>query len=286
MASPTPEELQAQINALQQQMNQIIGMADDDFVLPWSGEEFEELLSGAGAASVRYDTAQELSATQQAQARSNIGAASATDLSSKAPGGYGWGDSANLSFATLADFQTWFMANGAAKAARNAYAASVYIKRPINDRMLMIASGDYAATGITILLYGYLGINYQIRVDYKGVWTPIEYANPRLDAGVEYRTTERYQGKPVYAQFINLGAAPSPGTTKGTDIANAIYLSLDGTLDYSSYRQVLPLFTASGTVGLQVKNSSDTIQVQAMSGTTDYSSKNVHVLAKYVKSTD
>lgn len=118
------------------------------------------------------------------------------------------------------------------------------------------------------------------------VWeSEYEYANPPMQLGVEYRTTERYLGKPVYAQLVNMGAAPSPGTSKIINISNAIYISLEGTLDYGSYRQVLPFFMADGTLESRITNSGDAIVAQ-FRGTTDYSSQNLHVLAKYIKSTD
>lgn len=118
------------------------------------------------------------------------------------------------------------------------------------------------------------------------VWeSEYEYANPPMQLGVEYRTTERYLGKPVYAQLVNMGAAPSPGASKFINISNAIYISLEGTLDYGSYRQILPFFMADGTLEAQITNSGDAIVAQ-FRGTTDYSSKNLHVLAKYIKSTD
>lgn len=37
----------------------------------------------------------------------------------------------------------------------------------------------------------------------SGVWYPWEYENPPMQPSVEYRTTERYYGKPVYAKRIN-----------------------------------------------------------------------------------
>lgn len=40
-----------------------------------------------------------------------------------------------------------------------------------------------------------------------------EYQNPPMILGVEYRTTERYNGKPVYAQIVNCGSMPN-NTTK------------------------------------------------------------------------
>lgn len=36
-----------------------------------------------------------------------------------------------------------------------------------------------------------------------GVWKPLEWENPPMKLGVEYRTTERSEGKPVYAKRIS-----------------------------------------------------------------------------------
>ena len=41
----------------------------------------------------------------------------------------------------------------------------------------------------------------------NGAWGEWEWVNPWLDAGVEYRTTERYMGKPVYVMCANVGDA-------------------------------------------------------------------------------
>lgn len=42
-----------------------------------------------------------------------------------------------------------------------------------------------------------------------GEW---EWVNPPMVIGVEYRTTERYLGKPVYAQVVKFGALPDTTT--------------------------------------------------------------------------
>ena len=47
---------------------------------------------------------------------------------------------------------------------------------------------------------------------YAGEWQPWECENPRMELGVEYRTTERHDGKVVYAQAVYLGV-PAEGTT-------------------------------------------------------------------------
>lgn len=47
---------------------------------------------------------------------------------------------------------------------------------------------------------------HRVLVDGTGEW---EYVNPPMVLGVEYRTTERYNGAPVYAKLVNFGALPS-----------------------------------------------------------------------------
>ena len=47
------------------------------------------------------------------------------------------------------------------------------------------------------------------RVCTNGVWSPWEWVNPPMQLGVEYRTVERYNGKPVYVKAINFGALPN-----------------------------------------------------------------------------
>lgn len=45
-------------------------------------------------------------------------------------------------------------------------------------------------------------------------WSPWEYINPPMFLGVEYRTTERYLGKPVYCKLVNAGLMPSANNAK------------------------------------------------------------------------
>ncbi len=52
-------------------------------------------------------------------------------------------------------------------------------------------------------------------------WMPWEYVNPPMVEGVAYRTTERFNGKPVYAKLLNCGALPNT-TNKQIFVANNI----------------------------------------------------------------
>lgn len=46
---------------------------------------------------------------------------------------------------------------------------------------------------------------------YNGTWNPWEWINPPMLAGVEYRTTKRFENKPVYARYVDLGNLPEAG---------------------------------------------------------------------------
>lgn len=44
-----------------------------------------------------------------------------------------------------------------------------------------------------------------------GTWSEWEYVNPPMFIGVEYRTTERWQGKAVYTKLVHIGTLPAAG---------------------------------------------------------------------------
>ena len=46
----------------------------------------------------------------------------------------------------------------------------------------------------------------------SNAWQPWEWLTPPMELGVEYRTTERYLGKPVYTKVVDCGNLPN-GTT-------------------------------------------------------------------------
>ena len=51
---------------------------------------------------------------------------------------------------------------------------------------------------------------------YRMVGGVVEWFNPPMLIGKEYRTTERHLGKPVYVKLVNFGALPN-ATTKDVD---------------------------------------------------------------------
>ena len=53
------------------------------------------------------------------------------------------------------------------------------------------------------------GVRYAVKRLYEGDWSPIEWKNPPMTLGVEYRTTERWQEKPVYTKLVSVGQLPA-----------------------------------------------------------------------------
>ena len=43
----------------------------------------------------------------------------------------------------------------------------------------------------------------------NGTWEELEWVNPPMALGIEYRTTERWLGKPVYTMLLDFGALPN-----------------------------------------------------------------------------
>jgi len=52
-------------------------------------------------------------------------------------------------------------------------------------------------------------------------WAEWEWVNPPMAPGVEYRTTERWNEKPVYVQAINVGAMPNTTTKRITVVTHS-----------------------------------------------------------------
>ena len=106
-----------------------------------------------------------------------------------------------------------------------------------------------------------------------------------MQLGVEYRTTERYLGKPVYVRAIDFGSMPN-NTIKTVTFGDSVIkmISAHGIMDdgcvipgctgsYGYPEQEMQIFTTNGgTVGIMTH--------------TDRSNPNAVIVAKYWKSTD
>lgn len=97
----------------------------------------------------------------------------------------------------------------------------------------------------------YNGIVAQ-RFKINGVWQPWEWVNPPMLSGVDYRTTERWNGKPVYVRFIDLGKIPKSTykSVNWTSDENAQVISVRGVVgtNYNDFITV-PTNNFNGAVG-------------------------------------
>lgn len=259
-------------------------MPDDYYVSQYSGEEIDELLGGAGAGTVRYDAAQSLTDAQKQQARGNIGAA---------PGGFGYGEVLNFSIFDDSDgskfeqFVDSFI-DGTDKVIRITELADY----PAN-----IYSGNGGFADIRIANNGNAIVNWhgpanvfasssseiyhaQKKRLTDGTWHPWEYTNPALALGVEYRTTERYLGKPVYCKLVNFGALPN--ATQKVVKHNIPNVSSVISVYGSAQDQAIVV----GAFGMQVTGiNADNTNV-AIWTSADLSNYSAYVAMKYTKTTD
>lgn len=172
----------------------------------FTGPEIDAILGGA----VRYDLAQSLTTAQQTQARGNIAAA---------PNGYGYGDNAHGFFANpdsdgsvaTAFFNGLLDQMVAGTTIRGSFVDYPYIADTNNGGEYELYKDSSAKAIVTITIFGGGGAGpYRLTwTKYNNAWRAPEWTNPPLAQGVEYRTTERYFGKPVYIKTVNLGMLPN-----------------------------------------------------------------------------
>lgn len=111
------------------------------------------------------------------------------------------------------------------------------------------------------------------------VWMPFEWEHPPMQIGVEYRTTERYNSKPVYKKAINTGAL-SAGTSKS--VAHGVQnIGLRLSALYGLNNGGDNLVSNPGITGILVDGSNITITTAA-----GFSTSNSWVVIAYTKTTD
>lgn len=200
------------------------------------GKDGTDPITPTAIGAVGYDTAQSLMDGQKTQARSNVGAA---------PDGFGLGDNATVisADADLNDIikNGWYQFSDAPLHAPTASQdgwESGYSYMFVSNR-----NSDYCTQIIfcnnQIPVYG-----TQIkRVSIASGWQPWEWVNPPMMTGVEYRTTERYLGKPVYCKLVDCGAIVE-GKTVDLGLNNpADIISVDAVVNHAPSPA---FYTASG----------------------------------------
>ena len=114
------------------------------------------------------------------------------------------------------------------------------------------------------------------RICRNGVWGPLEWINPPMQLGVEYRTTERYNGKPVFVMAVDGGAFPD-NSSKTIDVqipdtsGRVKMLDCYGVLDNGTQIPGLlgvPVFDEANFLGLFVQNGPGKFTISVGSGRT------------------
>lgn len=224
----------------------------------------------AVAGSVRYDAAQSLTNEQKAQARGNINAA---------PDGFGLGGNAT-NIPGGADLNSYVKTGRYAQGTTSNMRQILNLPDAFSNGGIVVDVLAIKSTYVAQIAYN-LRDNKDIitamRQNYVGTWQPWEYVNPPMELGIEYRTTERYLGKPVYCQLVNFGALPNATTKRfGHDILGisaviAVYGSAgDQVLSPGAFGGGLLTIAADNTE-IQIKTSGD------------YSAYVAYVALKYTK---
>ena len=122
---------------------------------------------------------------------------------------------------------------------------------------LHVASANYCE------LVGYFytehgGVSVARKLKTNGTWYPWEYENPPMVFGVEYRTTERWNGYAVYTKLVDLGIVP----VGERDIDIGFFAGLIRHYAVTNTnRSVLDTGTTVGEWDVSVKIFQDTVRV-------------------------
>ena len=102
-----------------------------------------------------------------------------------------------------------------------------------------------------------------------------EWDNPPMELGVEYRTTERYLGKPVYVKLIDLGNLKNAGETEkiycGSG-ANCVKFEVTA-VDSVGHLRMLPFITTSGELRTTMRCTQYKVIVKTFSDLSGYTAK-------------
>lgn len=214
-------------------------------------------------------------------------------LSNKAPAGFGFGDAVQSIETTSAEesYETYCakvdavldaMPDKTAKLVL-AYPPAVYGKAGTTISLLYKGDANYAVLSnigsADTALCGWRMIKLKKSSSDPSAWQPFEWEHPPMQLGVEYRTTERYNSKPVYKKAINTGAL-SAGTSKS--VAHGVQnIGLRLSALYGLNNGGDNLVSNPGITGILVDGSNITITTAA-----GFSTSNSWVVIAYTKTTD
>ncbi len=208
-----------------------------------------------------------------ALARSKAGGEIDTLLAGKAPAGYGLGNTAyGTNAGTLANIDTYVENGWLRFDVVGTYDA---IGVSANHSVLRVDAGRTIVQ--TLFLSSYDAVVTRRKIATESAWRDWEWVNPPMVVGTEYRTTERYHGKPVYCKLVDFGNLPN-NTYK--DVAHGISnlqlaISVSGESNGDNLiGNMYITYVNIGSTNIRIKTNADRSGVSAT------------VLIKYTKTID
>ena len=143
----------------------------------------------------------------------------------------------------------------------------------------------YDATGAQVEKLNALIDGYKI----DSVTGVKEWLFPPMEKGVEYRTTERFMGKPVYAKYVKFGYDGDNTWEHGIEIDKIV--DFGGYTDTSIVSAALPYYDKVNSIEINIWLSVSNTQVLLFvdgysSGAMGAVMNNTYVWLKYTKTTD
>lgn len=114
---------------------------------------------------------------------------------------------------------------------------------------------------------------------HKGTWSAWEWENPPMELGKEYRTTERFEGKSVYAKRIKYGKGPSDGACNlHTGYPkNAMFVELNcKAVDSNGWGRFLNQYLSFGECA-----TASQVSIVSLNNAGDLSTYDIYLDAKY-----
>jgi hypothetical protein len=144
------------------------------------------------------------------------------------------------------------------------------------------------ATNADNVAYGYIYFNPNLSrggwggwqtADYRIVDNVMEWINPPMIVGEEYRTTERWQGKPVYVKAINIASVGEGTVTIGHGITGISgIVSVRAVVSTAGGEFAIPWYKGTGYIFATATR--DSVMTHA---STEYVGKSAIVTIKYTK---
>lgn len=218
-------------------------------------------------------------------------------LSNKAPAGFGFGDAVQSIETTSAgeSYETYCakvdavldgMPDKTAKLVL-AYPPAVYGKAGTTISLLYKGDANYAVLSnigsADTALCGWRMIKLKKSSSDPSAWQPFEWEHPPMQLGVEYRTVERYNGKPIHIKAVSLGLLEN-NTSKSVEHGISDFESC---VECSGFSGPINLVGSGGVDSIYATTSCVGIDTNGSFSSAATSSKlNTVAIIKYTKTTD